>query len=431
MSVKIGDGRTALGLDEALRIVVEAAPPPVFEKLSLGDALGRVLANTARAKVDQPPFDKSAMDGFAHGSPLPAPGGPWRVAGLAAARAGGVPSPLKPGECLRIMTGAMIPPGTVAVQRVERTETLPHSPGSPELVRFTRAEEWDNVIRRGENQKEGDILLTPRVLRPQDIGILASSGYEDIVVAKRPRVAVVSTGDELVATGSLLSPGAIFDSNGPQLTAQAQACGCDARFVGIVLDDEDALALAFEEALADCNVLIVSGGVSMGDFDHVPRALARAGVEKLFHGLAMRPGKPVFFGTRRAGTCAFGRADASAFGRADASAFGLAGNPVSTFVGFEVLVRPHLAARVGLDWHPRFVGARLASTLERRETDRLEFLPARLESGTDGLPALRPLSYKGSSMLSALADADCLVSMEIGVGRLETGSVVNARLVRP
>jgi molybdopterin molybdotransferase len=313
------------------------------------------------------------------------------------------------------MTGAMIPPGTVAVQRVERTETLPHSPGGPELVRFTRAEEWDNVIRRGENQKEGDLLLTPRALRPQDIGILASSGYEHIVVAKRPRVAVVSTGDELVASGSLLPPGAIFDSNGPQLTAQALACGCDARFVGIVLDDENALALAFEEALADCEVLIVSGGVSMGDFDHVPRALARAGVEKLFHGLAMRPGKPVFFGTRHAG----------------ASAFGLAGNPVSTFVGFEVLVRPHLAARAGLDWHPRFVGARLASTLERRETDRLEFLPARLESGTDGLPAVRPLSYKGSSMLSALADADCLVSMEIGVGRLETGSVVNVRLVRP
>lgn len=415
MSVTIGDGRTALGLEEALRIVVKAAPPPAFEKLRLGDALGRILADTARATVDQPPFDKSAMDGFAHGFPLPAPEGPWRVAGVAAARAGGSPSPLKPGECLRIMTGAMIPPGTVAVQRVERTETLPHSPGGPELVRFTRAEEWDNVIRRGENQKEGDLLLTPRALRPQDIGILASSGYEHIVVAKRPRVAVVSTGDELVASGSLLPPGAIFDSNGPQLTAQALACGCDARFVGIVLDDENALALAFEEALADCEVLIVSGGVSMGDFDHVPRALARAGVEKLFHGLAMRPGKPVFFGTRHAG----------------ASAFGLAGNPVSTFVGFEVLVRPHLAARAGLDWHPRFVGARLASTLERRETDRLEFLPARLESGTDGLPAVRPLSYKGSSMLSALADADCLVSMEIGVGRLETGSVVNVRLVRP
>ena len=114
--------------------------------------------------------------------------------------------PLKPGECLRIMTGAMIPPGTVAVQRVERTEALPHSPGGPELVRFTRAEEWDNVIRRGENQKEGDILLMPRVLRPQDIGILASSGYEDIEVAKRPRVVVVSTGDELVASGSLFRP---------------------------------------------------------------------------------------------------------------------------------------------------------------------------------------------------------------------------------
>jgi molybdopterin molybdotransferase len=415
MSAIIGGGRTALKLEEALRIVAEAAPPPESEKIRLGDALGRVLAETARSAVDQPPFDKSAMDGFAHGSPLPAPEGPWRVAGLAAARAGGVPSPLKPGECLRIMTGAMVPPGTAAVQRVEWTEALTPSPGGSELVWFTRAEGWDNVIRKGENQKAGDILLTPRILRPQDIGILASSGYEEILVAKRPRVAVVSTGDELIEAGSRLPPSAIYDSNGPQLAAQASTCGCDTRFLGIVRDDEDALAGVFEEALAVCDVLIVSGGVSMGDFDHVPRALARAGVEKLFHGLAMRPGKPVLFGTRRPG----------------ASAFGLAGNPVSTFVGFEVLVRPHLAARTGLAWDPRFVGARLAAAVERKETDRLEFLPARLEPGADGIPVVRPLAYKGSSMLSALAEADCLVSLAVGVGRLEEGSVVNARLVRP
>ena len=424
MTDDLPEGRTALSLDEALRIVVAAAPPPMTERVPLGQALGRVLVETVLAAVDQPPFDKSAMDGFAHGSPLPAPTGPWRVVGLSAARAAaageGTAVSLKPGECVRIMTGAMLPPGTTAVQRIERCEVQPPPPsGGLEQVSFTRAEEWNNIIRRGENQKKGDILLTPRILGPQDIGILASSGYAELLVARRPRVAVLSTGDELVSPGQALSPGAIYDSNGPQLAAQALACGCELKMLGTVLDDEEALVRAFEDALGGCDVLVVSGGVSMGDFDHVPRALARAGIEKLFHGLALRPGKPVFFGTKRGD------------GRPAAAVFGLPGNPVSTFVGFELLVRPYLAARTGMAAEPRTIGARLAVPLERRETDRVEFMPALLEQGPDGLPAVRPLSYKGSSMLNALAQADCLISMDIGVKRIEEGRVVNARLIRP
>jgi molybdopterin molybdotransferase len=411
----------AISLEEALRIVTSAAPPLPAERIPLGAALGRALAGEALARIDQPPFDKSAMDGFAHGSVPPAPEGPWEVVGLAAARAsaaGDMPPKLGNGECVRIMTGAAIPEGAAAVQRVEWTEALPGSGPGRELVRFTRAERTDNIIRRGENQREGERLLSPRVLSAQDLGILASSGYGEILARARPRVAVISTGDELTQAGAALTPGAIYDSNGPLLAAQAEACGCDARFLGVVRDDEAALTAAFAEALPSCDLLLVSGGVSMGDFDHVPRALESAGVATRFHGVAMRPGKPLLFGTG-AGACA---------GR---SAFGMPGNPVSTFVGFEILVRPLLAALCGLPWAPRLVGARLAAAMERRETDRVEFRPARLEAGAGGLPAVRPLRYKGSSMLSALAEADCLVRMEVGVGRLEEGSVVDARLVRP
>jgi molybdopterin molybdotransferase len=413
----------ALRVEEALRLALEAAPRPKAERVPLGNALGRVLAEEARARVDQPPFDKSTMDGFAHASPLPAPEGPWRVIGLAAAGSSRLPA-LGPGECVRIMTGAIVPPGTEAVQRVEWTEALsPPSPGLgySALVRFTRAEEADNLVRRAANRRAGELLLGPRVLGPQDIGILASSGYEGILVAERPRVAVLSTGDELATPGSPLGPGAVYDSNGPQLAAQAMDCGCDASFLGIARDDEDSLFRAFEAALRGRDVLIVSGGVSMGDFDCVPRALARAGIEEVFHGLAMKPGKPVFFGTRRRGAGA----------RASAAVFGLPGNPVSSFVAFEMLVRPYLAARSGLAWKPRIVGARLASAVTRKESDRHEFLPARLEPGADGLPSVRPLEYKGSSMLSVLGEADCLLSIAIGVEGLEEGSVVNARLVRP
>jgi molybdopterin molybdotransferase len=435
MSQTRAGARTSLGLGEALKLIVAAAPAPALESVPLGEALGRLLPVELPALVDQPPFDKSAMDGFATASPFPPPAGPWRVVGTAAAGSG-LPRELGKGECLRIMTGAAVPPGALSVQRVEWTELLPATPAGTELVRFAREERSDNIIRRGENQRAGALLLAPRVLRAQDLGILASSGYDEVPVSRRLRVAVISTGDELASAGSSLGAGAIFDSNGPQLAAQALSLGCESRFLGIVRDDVEALTASFEAALATSDLLLVSGGVSMGEFDHVPRALARAGVAMLFHGLTMKPGKPVFFGKRgqsSAGTAdgAAGTADGAA-GTADGAAvFGLPGNPVSTFVAFEILVRAYIAAASGLPLEARRVGARLASPLARRESDRTEFLPARLETGADGLPAVRPLAYGGSSMLSALAEADCLVTMEIGVDRIEEGRTVDARLLRP
>jgi molybdopterin molybdotransferase len=361
------------------------------------------------ALVDQPPFDKSAMDGFAYGEPGPLP--QWRIVGvLAAGAAAG--APIGRGECVRIMTGAPIPAGASAVRRVELTSESAATDGS-RLVTFTASEAGDNIIRRGENQKAGELLMRKRVLAAQDIGVLASSGYASLPVAARPVVGVVSTGDELVVAGETLADGLIYDSNGPQLVAQARAAGAEARYYGIVRDDGGSLSRLFGRAMEECDVLIVSGGVSMGDFDHVPRALLEAGVEPRFHGLAMRPGKPTFFGTR----------DRTAV-------FGLPGNPVSTFVNFEVLVRAHLMRRMGLSYEPRIVPLRLASGIERRETDRVEFYPARVEAGSGGLVA-RPLAYHGSSMLSVLAESDCLVRMELGEKRLEEGRIVNVRLVRP
>ncbi|MCX7023636.1 MAG: molybdopterin molybdotransferase MoeA [Spirochaetes bacterium] len=400
---------TPIHPDEAVRLVLEAVPRAMTEEVPLADALGRALPEPLPALVDQPPFDKSAMDGFAHGpAATSAEAGPWRVVELLAA--GSAPTrTLGPRECSRIMTGAPLPPGASGVQRVEWTRT--DSDGTA-LVLFERSETASNVILRGENQRAGDTLLGPRLLEPQDIGILASSGYARVRVARRPIVGVVSTGDEIVEPGKPLGPASIYDSNGPQLAAQARMAGCEVRSYGIHRDDETALRDVLGRAHDECDVILVSGGVSMGDFDHVPKALAAVGFACVFHGLAMRPGKPTFFG--RSGK---------------KTAFGLPGNPVSTFVNFEVLVRVHLFARMGLSYFPRTVRARLAEPLARKGFDRVEFLPARLETAKEGM-LVRPLRYHGSSMLAILAEADCILRMEPGAERVGQGEVVDARLLR-
>ncbi len=404
---------TLLHPDDALKLALADLPSAKTEDVALADALGRVMPVAPRSRVDQPPFDKSAMDGFAYGpSGNKADTDPWRVVETVAA--GAAPARvLGPGECARIMTGAPIPKGASGVQRVEWTRSAGTAPDGAELVAFDKPEKISNIIKRGENQRAGDPLFGPRVLGPQEIGILASSGYARVEVSARPVVGVLSTGDELAAPGVTLGAAGIYDSNGPMLTAQVGAAGCVARAYGIVRDDEAALRQALSRALDECDVVLVSGGVSMGDYDHVPAALRAAGVERVFHKLAMKPGKPTYFGRR-----------------GDTAVFGLPGNPVSVFVNFELFVKPQLYARMGLRHETRQVRARLSSDFKRREADRVEFLPARLETAPDGL-IVAPLRYHGSSMLAVLADADCLLRVEIGADFIPQGTFVDARLLRP
>jgi len=424
--------------DEALRLVLDDLPPPRLEEVALADALGRALPEAVLARLDQPPFDKSAMDGFAFAAPdggalcdsmggaaglggaagsaaaAGAAGRLWRVVLLVAAGAE-AGAPLGPGECAKIMTGAPLPAGANAVQRVEWTEGAGLDADGHDLVRFTKPETVSNVICRGENQRSGSVLIGPRVLGAQDIGILASDGQARIRVARRPVVGVVSTGDELRSPGEELGKAAIYDSNGPALAAQAAAAGAEVRRYGIARDEAGALESLLGRALDECDMVLVSGGVSMGDFDYVPKTLEKLGVRRVFHKIAMKPGKPTFYGRR-----------------GPTSVFGLPGNPVSTFVNFEFLVKAQLYRRMGLAYEPRLVAATLAQDLVRRECDRVEYFPMRLDREADrvGERAL-PLAYRGSSMLSILAEADCLVRVEIGTSVIKEGSLVLARLLRP
>jgi molybdopterin molybdotransferase len=399
--------------DMALELIVEAAKrlhPAAVESVPISEALGRVLIRPLTSPIDHPPFDKSAMDGYAYSEI--SSDGIYRVVDAVAAGREAFKSPGS-GEVVKIMTGAPVPAGVLGVQRVEWTKNAGKNEADGRFVAFTKAEQLPNVIRKGENLAAGASLLSPRVLCPQDIGILAAAGLARIEAAVRPLVGVVSTGDELSPQGQALTGASIYDSNGPQLMAQARATGALTRFYGLVPDKGKELEEVIGRALDECEVLLVSGGVSMGDFDFVPSTLRNLGVEPVFHKLAMKPGKPTFFGARK-GT----------------AVFGLPGNPVSTFVNFEILVKPCLCAMMGLDYQPRIAVAVLGEEIERRETDRVEFLPARLVPAAQGFEAL-PLTYRGSSMITVLAEADVLVRLEIGQERLEKGAIVHARRLRP
>jgi molybdopterin molybdotransferase len=320
--------------------------------------------------------------------------------------------PLGRGECAKIMTGAMMPPGADKVLRVEFTRERDG------IVTLQQEEPYANLIARGENLKAGDRVLGSRVLEARDIGVLASLGRARVRVAVPPLAGVLATGSELRNPGESLGPGEIYNSNGLQLCAQVAAAGGKPRYYGIVSDEPARMREAVSRALDECDLLLLSGGVSMGELDFVPGVLEDCGAEILFHKLAIKPGKPTLFARRT--RSAAGRRDA----RPAAYIFGLPGNPVSAYVIFEVLVRPLLYRLLGLHYRPRMAAARLAEAVKRRDAERVEFRPVRLEAGE-----VHPLSYHGSAHLNALSEADALLRLDSGVQRLEEGSQVHVRLL--
>ena len=383
-------------LERALDIIRNVPAGAQVETIPLGDTRGRVLARGALSPIDSPPFDKSAMDGFAVGD-----GDAMREFTIVeTVAAGGVPGrTVGRGECARIMTGAMLPAGT---SRVIRREYVREEPGS---IRVHTPETGDNVIRKGSSIRAGQVVLRPGVIGPQDIGALAGSGIDRVAVAVPPRAAILCTGPEIVPAGASLGTGQIYDSNGPQLCAQLAAMHCPASVRTGIEDERAPLAEAIEEALSRCDVLILTGGVSAGNFDYVPGCLEERGAEILFHGVAVKPGKPVLFARR-----------------GEKYIFGLPGNPVSTFVIFELFVKPFLYRRMGIDWAPVVFPGRLARAVNRAAADRTEFLPVCVRRGL-----VEAVPYHGSAHLNALAEADGFIRIEAGVHQLAEGTQVDVR----
>jgi molybdopterin molybdotransferase len=388
-------------LKEALQIVVDAAQPLGAERVELRDALGRILAEDVAADMDIPPFDKATMDGYAcRRADL---GHPLTVvetipAGRVPARAVG------PNQCAKIMTGAAVPQGADCVVMIEQTTAAGEG-----AIRFTGTQAPDNIFRKATDARAGQVVL-PKGGRigPQHVAVLASVGCVRLLVAQQPRVGVIATGDELVPPTARPGPSQIRNSNGSQLTAQLAALGLNARDYGIAKDEASEIDAVLKIALAENDVAIISAGVSVGDFDLVPEALRRNGVKLRFEKIAVKPGKPTVFGVWERGYC-----------------FGLPGNPVSTFVVFELLVRPFLYRLMGHGYRPVYVQMRLDETITRKDSDRQSWIPVRITSEE----TVQPVQYHGSAHLAALCGAGGLVPMEIGVTSIEQGTPVRVRLL--
>jgi molybdopterin molybdotransferase len=395
-----------ISIAEARRRVLEAVTRLGDEDVPLDLALGRVLAEDVTSGIDVPPFDSSGMDGYAV---LAGPEGELEVIDEASA---GHPASkaLRPGAAVRISTGAAVPEGANAVVPVERTDHA-REPADGARVRVPETAPGANIRRAGEDIRSGDVVLRAgTVLGAAELGVAASVGRASLRCALRPRVAVLATGDELTAPGEPLAPGAIYGSNGFALSAQVERAGAALARRGTVPDTEDGTREAIREALEEADVVIVSGGVSVGPHDHVKDALRDLGVEEHFWGVRLRPGKPTWFGTRD-GTLAFG----------------LPGNPVSAMVTFQLFARPALAALQGAPPDAPRASAVLAHPVARNPR-REEAVRVRLRH-TDGGLVAETTGEQGSHMLTSMLGADGLALIAPGEGEVAAGERVEVELL--
>jgi len=384
-------------------IVLSAVRPLSPDRVALADTLGRVLAEDVESTEDMPPFDSSALDGYVVGD---LGGGDLPVVGESKA---GVPATerLGAGQAMRISTGAAVPEGGVAVVGVERAEE------SDGRVVVPPSEDGANIRRAGEDVPAGErVLSAGDDLGPPELGALAALGHAQVLCGAQPRVAVLTTGDELVEPGAgPLAPGQIRNSNAYALAAQAERAGGRVITREIVRDDRDHSVDTLGRALEAADVVVVSGGVSVGPHDHVKPALAELGVAQRFWRVALKPGKPTWFGTR-----------------GDKLVFGLPGNPVSAIVTFHLFARPALRRLAGGDARDTRSQA-VIDVAYPREAGRDQVLRVRLDARPDGWH-VAPTKPQGSHVLTSMLGAGALAIVPRGEGEVPAGSPLDIEVLR-
>lgn len=391
--------REALG-----EVLSRVGPRGSIETVPIAEATGRVLAQPVQSDIDLPPFENSAMDGFAVRSADLAGGGGRSLHIVGESRAGepftgSVPA----GSCVAIYTGAEVPPDCDAVVMVERTE---RAEGDERVVIQDEVRPGQNVRHKGQDLAVGrTVLEAGKRLRAADVGVLAAAGCEPVPVFARPRVAVLTTGDELVPPSRKPRAGQIREGNTLLLAALCRLAGAEVVRSGLLPDRSDELERAFAKALDECDALITTGGVSMGKYDLVGAAFERVGVARVFHKVKIKPGKPLWFGLR-----------------GETPVFALPGNPVSCLVGHAVFVRPALGRMGGESSGDepartaRWGGAATAPNW------REQYLPARRRLDAEGRLVVEPVRWNGSGDVAGLSRADALarIPMDVSVASGET-----------
>ena len=394
-----------ISIDEARGRVLEAArargPLPV-EEVALDRTLGRVLGENVVSSLDVPPFDASAMDGYAL---VAGPAAELPVVGEARA---GHPfgGRLERGSALLISTGAPVPDGADTVVPVERTETAGEG-----CVRVPDTDVGANIRRAGEDVRPGQVVLRAGTeVGPAEAGVLASLGFASVTCPRRPRVALLVTGDELVPPGAPLGPGQIHSSNAHALRGQVERAGAEVALREHVPDSAESTRAALAGALDEADVACISGGVSVGPHDHVKDALAELGAEERFWGVALKPGKPTWFGVRDR-----------------TLVFGLPGNPVSAMVTFQLFARPALRTLLGAEPEP-VRGSALLDTPVKLSPGREQAIRVRLRAGDDGWRA-EPTGPQQSHLLTSMLGASALARVPRGDGELAAGERVEIELL--
>lgn len=387
--------------EAAYNIVMDAAFSTGSEEIHFMTSAGRVLMQPVKSDIDMPPFDKSAVDGYAcRHEDL---GKDLMMIELIAAGAAPQKTVL-PGTCSRIMTGAAIPDGADYVFMFEESEET-----SGGRIRFTGRTGKPNISKAAEDVIAGEIVLRPgRFIRPQDIAVMAMSGSTGVIVGRKAKVGIISTGNELVEPDIRPSVSQIRNSNAWQLLAQVSRAGAEGKYYGIASDDEESTKTFLKMALDENDVVLLTGGVSQGDFDFVPAVLNKLGLTMHFDSVAVQPGKPMTF-------CTGGKK----------IVFGLPGNPVSSFVQFEVMVRPLLSKMMGVKVNVPEIMLTLGTDYSRKSADRLAWIPATLNQAGEVIP----VEYHGSAHISALSDALWLISIPQGQSWIQKGELVSVRQI--
>ena len=387
--------------DEAYRIVMECVFETKAETIPFIDSYGRILDEDILSDIDMPPFNRSAVDGYAcHRIDLK---NDLEVIEIIAA--GKVPDhSVGKNQCSKIMTGAMVPGGCDIVFMVEESEKLQNG-----KIRFNGNNPKLNLSLRGEDVRKGDVVLKKgKFIQPQDIAIMASVGHTKVMVKKGPVVGIISTGDELIEPSDSPHISQIRNSNAYQVNAQVSRAGGVGIDYGIAPDNEIVTYEIIAKSVHESDIVIITGGVSMGDFDFVPSVLEHAGVKILFDRVNVQPGKPTTFGVH-----------------SKAVVFGLPGNPVSSFIQFEMLVRPMINRMMGYNWIPTEQRLPMAIKYERKSSDRLGLIPIYINKDKEVVP----VDFHGSAHIAALSHSDGIIALKPGIKSLIKGEIVNVRQI--